>query len=225
MIALRAREAHVWLRWSEPGGEEHRSRDFLREALSQHSEVPPAEWSFRLNHRGRPELAEPFDATGIGFSVSHTAGLLAVAVGLGELGVDVERATARRPIARIAEDFFAPPEIALLESLPEAQRPPRFFDLWTLKEAYMKARGLGFAVELHSFTVEFDPTSGAGRLLHPPPGDPAPDLWRMRSLRLGPSHHGAVVMRSPEITHSPGSPPSDPELAVVLHTVGRGLEP
>jgi 4'-phosphopantetheinyl transferase len=67
------------------------------------------------------------------------------------VGVDVERV---RPFDMdLAERFFTPQENAFLRSAPEAERQLRFFDLWTLKESFLKAVGCGLAAPLNSFSV------------------------------------------------------------------------
>lgn len=136
------------------------ARALVRTTLSRYAfDVAPRAWSFRDNRYGRPEIAGPVE--GLRFSLSHTAGLMALLVHRdGEAGVDVED-TARitRP-EEIADRFFAPAEVEELFSLPAERRRDRFFDYWTLKESYIKARGMGLFIPLEHFAFSF----AAGRI-------------------------------------------------------------
>ena len=126
----------------------------LRQTLASSGSHAAADWQFTTDDRGRPGLANGQ----LVFSLSHTRGLVACAVSTaGQVGLDVE---AVRPIsaAQIADDFFSPEEQRQLELLGAPAAALRFFDCWTLKEAYLKARGLGIAVHLSdlSFTLGAD---------------------------------------------------------------------
>jgi len=112
------------------------------------------------------------------FSLSHSGETVLCAVSERELGCDVERV--RNFDLRLAERFFHPEESAYLSALPEGERQAAFFRLWTLKESYMKARGLGFALPMSAFAISFDGgirASGA---------DDGRD-WRFLSFREGDS--------------------------------------
>jgi 4'-phosphopantetheinyl transferase len=71
------------------------------------------------------------------------------------IGVDVE-ATHRRLAADLAERCFSPAEIRTLLALPVEMQSSRFFEYWTLKESYIKARGLGLALALDRFSFFVD---------------------------------------------------------------------
>jgi len=167
----------------------------LRRALSRHAPVDPAAWRFAAGAYGRPEIAAP--ATRLRFSLSHTRGLAACAIAVDlDFGLDVEDTTRGAPL-EVADRWFAPPELADLTALSPSAREDRFFVYWTLKEAYMKARGLGLALPLDGFwfavseskiTVSF----GAGC-----PDDPAG--WRFQSWLIEPGHRAALATRSAAI--------------------------
>ena len=102
-----------------------------------------------------------------------------------ELGVDVE--SLDRATSHVAEDFFAPIELAALRALPEAEQRERFLEYWTLKESYIKARGMGLALALDGFWFRFDPL-----VLEVANGDD-PERWELAQLRL-PRHLIAVCV-------------------------------
>jgi 4'-phosphopantetheinyl transferase len=169
-------------------------RVVLRRTLSRlRPRVEPGQWRFRVNPWGRPEVSEP--PSRLRFNLSHAPGLLACAVSEGlPIGVDVEEER-ERPFLPIAADFFAPPERAALERLrPEARRE-RFFALWTLKEAYIKARGMGLAIELDRFAFRLR-GRGARLWVDPDLGDHA-GAWRFVRLRPTDNHQLALAVRTP----------------------------
>ena len=127
----------------------------------------PADWIFDKTPLGKPFLRNPLDAAPA-FSLSHTRGLVACAVTHGaDVGVDVEGIDRDVDSAGIASRFFAPQEAAHLMALDEETRRGRFFELWTLKEALVKALGVGMGASLHqlAFTVSRrrHPSRGAAR--------------------------------------------------------------
>jgi 4'-phosphopantetheinyl transferase len=135
------------------------ARALVRTTLSRYADVAPESWTFRENRYGRPEVAGP--VAGPRFSLSHTAGLMALLVHRdGEAGVDVEDSLRITRPEQIADRFFAPAEVEELFSLPAECRRDRFFDYWTLKESYIKARGMGLFIPLEHFAFSF----GAGRI-------------------------------------------------------------
>lgn len=120
--------------------------------------VSPAGWTWREGPHGRPEIASP--ATPIRFNLAHSAGLVLCALACDrEVGVDVEDLR-RRPVDEaVVRRYCAPLEIADIEAQGEAWHD-RFLRYWTLKEAYLKARGLGIAMPLAEIGFALD-TSGA----------------------------------------------------------------
>lgn len=136
------------------------ARAVARLQLSRFGTLAPRQWRFEMNGHGRPEISNlPAGAPVLRFNISHTNGLVAVAVaGDREVGVDVEWVN-RGLTHDVAGRFFAPREVADLRALPAGDQPRVFFDYWTLKEAYIKARGLGLALPLQHFAFALTPPS------------------------------------------------------------------
>jgi 4'-phosphopantetheinyl transferase len=131
-------------------------RALVRTTLSRYAGVPPAAWVFAASGHGKPEIAAPADFAGLRFNLSHTDGLVACAVTAGrEVGVDVEDMSRREVSASLARYCLSAAELAHWEGLSDGERREVFFDYWTLKEAYIKARGLGLSVPLHDFSFRF----------------------------------------------------------------------
>jgi 4'-phosphopantetheinyl transferase len=130
----------------------------VRAALSrQVPTVDPAAWRFHPDRNGRPRIAGPETRGPVHFSLSHTEGCVACVVAPSvAIGVDVEAIDRPCQHLAIAEFMFSPAEIAALRAVPQAELPERFFDYWTLKEAYVKARGLGLRLPLDQFSMRIE---------------------------------------------------------------------
>ena len=127
------------------------ARAQLRWALSRYADVAPRAWHLAIGEHGRPRLDRKEHEIDLRFSVSHTRGLVACAVSLGrEVGIDVEHLRARISPVELADRFFAPPEAEDVRTRPPAERTERFLRYWTLKESWLKARGVGLAASLRT---------------------------------------------------------------------------
>ncbi len=150
--ALAVLSAHERARYTRFAFAEDR-RDFalahalLRRTLSECHALPPDAWTFVTESGGKPALSpELRAATSLSFSISHTRGLVACAVARDAIaGIDVERIDARVDPVAIARRFFSSEEAEALERRAVAERHQRFAELWTLKEAYLKALGDGLS--------------------------------------------------------------------------------
>ncbi len=170
-------------------------RALARLQLSRFLGGDPRGWNLVTNHFGRPELAVappvPF-----GFNVSHTRGLVACAVAATpDVGVDVEYID-RRLTHDIAERFFAPQEVADLRELSDEDQARTFFDYWTLKESYIKARGMGLALPLAHFAFHLQPP-GAPAIRFDPEIDDDAATWQFAQSWPTDRHRLAVAVRRP----------------------------
>lgn len=138
--------------------DEHlRARRMVRAVLSRYAPVAPAAWRFRRNEHGRPFVASPHDEASLHFNLSHTRGLIALTVSRHEAaGCDVEWHPRRGNTVDVADRYFAPAELDALRAVPPERQRARFFTLWTLKEAYIKARSMGLAIPLKRFAFRID---------------------------------------------------------------------
>jgi 4'-phosphopantetheinyl transferase len=131
------------------------ARALVRTTLSRYAAVEPQAWTFESGEHGRPEIAGPQGVPPLRFSLSHTAGLVALAVALRvDVGIDVEGVRTRAAGLDIARRFFAPAEADALEAMPPERQDRAFLEYWTLKEAFIKATGLGMSMPLASFAFE-----------------------------------------------------------------------
>lgn len=171
------------------------TRALVRTTLSRYSPVAPADWHFIANAHGRPEILDrPAGVPDLRFNLSHTDGLIACAVTIGrEVGIDVEH-VGRRLTQDVAARFFAPAEVAHLQSLPADQRERVFFDYWTMKEAYIKARGFGLALPLGDFAFHFAPDQPPTITIEPSLQDD-PATWQFQQDWPTPIHRLGLAIR------------------------------
>lgn len=132
-------------------------RRAVRRCLGWLTQVDPAALRFASERNGKPILQRPAD-TGLTFNVSHTGdwGVLAVSWRR-QLGVDIESIDPQLDTHGLSRRYFSPDEQSQLAQLPAAMHTAGFYRLWTSKEAYMKALGLGMLLPLGSFTMSADP--------------------------------------------------------------------
>jgi len=219
-----ATEVDVWL--AAPSGElacrgaallsaEERARDALFQHAGAREQFLVGRWLLRTVvgarlglapeavplvevDRGALAVPVPSNPGDVRFNLSHTDGLVAVAITAGrEVGVDVEDTRRRGRTVELADRFFSPEEVTALRALPAgAAQRDRFFRLWTLKESYIKARGQGLAIPLAGFRFTLDEPGATINFSARPGVDPDPTRWRFVGLRPTRRHQLAVAVAS-----------------------------
>lgn len=167
--------------------------------------VAPGAWQWREGPHGRPEIGAP--STPLRFNLAHSAGLVVFALANGrDVGVDVEDLDRTAIDERLVRRYCAPAEIADIESYGGDWRR-RFLIYWTLKEAYLKARGLGISVPLSeiSFSVEPSPRISFLGSLEGTSTD-----WAFQLIAPTPRHIVAVAAEGPSmrVTTDAWTPPA-----------------
>lgn len=188
--ALRDDEIHVWrVHYRQALG-----REPLRTVLAAYLDVSLERVALVDGEHGRPALGAFHDQS-LGFNWSHSGDQALIAVGRHVApGIDLERARPRQRSLEIARRFFSADEAAALAALPAAARDAAFLELWTAKEAVVKALGRGIAFGLDRFSV----TSDAGQLrLRHLQGDDV-DAWQLRRLKLDTGLVAALAWRGDE---------------------------
>lgn len=136
----------------------HRRRDaicrgLLRRHLGRMLQKPAHQIPLVTSKNGKPSLHSENET--LHFNYSHSADVVAFAFCVdAEVGIDIEFTPRNNNLLGIATHFFAPAEVAALTALPESEQRQRFFQYWTLKEAYLKARGEGIFLGLDKFSFE-----------------------------------------------------------------------
>jgi 4'-phosphopantetheinyl transferase len=171
------------------------SHALARVALSRYAPVRPEEWTFAHNAHGKPRVAGPRVGRALRFNLAHTRGMVMCGVVReAEIGVDVEDMERKSDTQGIARRFFSAPERSALEALPEGERRDRFFSLWTLKEAYVKARGMGLSIPLNQFAFHFGEDGAVAAAFDERLGDSA-DGWGFGVLSPSPERRAAIAVR------------------------------
>ncbi len=129
-------------------------RGILRRIISAYLALPPSQLRFTYNEYGKPSISDDQNDRALNFNLSHSAELILYAVTRGRsVGVDIEYIREDSATIEIAEHVFSEDEVAALKSLPTDQRTIGFFNSWSRKEAFIKAKGMGVSYPLDRFTV------------------------------------------------------------------------
>lgn len=132
-------------------------RATLRLLLGLYTGIPPEKIAFRYEAQGKPMLA---DSPAWQFNLSHSRELALFAIGREQpVGIDLEQIDPAFPCAEVAEDILSEAELHQLSARDPADRLPLFFQIWTAKEALLKAVGKGFSIEPKSIELRFDISS------------------------------------------------------------------
>lgn len=169
----------------------------LRASLARYANIEPEEWVFATNAFGKPYLTSPGRFSFLRFNLSHAGDLCACALAANhDLGLDVE-AVDRVKDLQIAETVCCKAELLDLKSLPREAQPARFCEYWTLKEAYVKARGVGLSVPLDQCCFRLE-DEGQAFLRFASDGDDSPSQWQFRHMDLYPGYKAAMAIRMAE---------------------------
>ncbi|MDH5547996.1 MAG: 4'-phosphopantetheinyl transferase superfamily protein [Gammaproteobacteria bacterium] len=157
MLSADEREQHDRFFFEKHRNQYLVTRAMIRTVLSQYArDIAPEQWEFEKNEYGKPYASNSNLKIPLKFNLSHTDELTVAAITLGgEVGVDVEKIKEVEDIPNIVNSYFSPIEREQLTALPFDKQTERFFDLWTLKESYIKAcgKGLSMPLDLFSFSI------------------------------------------------------------------------
>lgn len=170
------------------------ARGALRCILSAITFVAPAALTFDYDAHGKPSLAAGQTTSAVEFNVSHAGDLALVAVSVGRaIGVDVERLRPIEQMDDLVRQTFTARERAAFALIPLDRRRRAFFEVWTRKEAMLKALGVGLSREPSTIDVWGDPDIQLG--------DPAESaLWTVLELDPGMDYVGALAVRARNVT-------------------------
>ena len=118
-------------------------------------------------------------------SLSHSGRWVVAALGWRPVGVDVEQLTNERQADGVLRRVCSPQELALLQHLSPSERGAAFLRVWTRKEAYGKARGVGMGFALRDITVGIHGSRVSG----------TSQRWWVTNLDLGPGCAVALAVR------------------------------
>jgi len=167
----------------------------LRLLLGKYIHISPDQINFQNGNFGKPHLVN----CELEFNISHSGDYSLIAFAVDRIvGVDVELHRANLEIEKVAKRFFSKREITTLMNLSHEEQSNAFFSIWTRKEAYIKAHGLGLALPLDSFDVSLEPHA-SNALIATRPDKSEADRWTIRSLDMGDEYSGAVAVDGREL--------------------------
>jgi len=167
-----------------------RRQFLLRLILGAYLQQPGKDIELVRGPSGKPALASALAGTGLSFNLSHTGHWLAVAVTQGlAIGIDIEQRRGLDRAAGLARRYFSPAEADAIEALSEPHRSQRFLELWTVREACIKAMGDSLAQSLRDLVLAPD----SGDLRGVPAHWPAPAGWTLARPLLPETLHGCIA--------------------------------
>ncbi len=170
------------------------SHALMRHVLSCYFGIAPNEWVFSRSKKGKPEVTNP-QARLVRFNLTHTDGLAACVVTLSDdCGIDAERITNRHNIVGVAKRKFSIVEYEQLKRLTGRKQLEYFFERWILREAYVKARGIGLAFPMQELT--FDTSGDRVSVCTTPELDDKKENWTFQLLRPSQEHVIAVAAKT-----------------------------
>ena len=174
-------------------------REMLRRILTVYRpDIHESDWNFTLNPHGKPQIHPTQSQNQLYFNLSHTDGFTALAISeIEECGIDIENTAVRRPSSYldIADRFFTEPESARIKQGSTVAQIQRFFDFWTLKEAYIKAVGKGLSLGLDRFQFIIKPAMPIA-IEYPPPAIDNANTWVFHQETIDEDLRLAIALRA-----------------------------
>jgi len=187
------------------------ARGCLREMLARYLDIGAQTIRFSYTSHGKPELAISYSqARPLNFNLAHSGDFALYAfTGVGEIGVDLEHIRPDFTSDDIARRFFSSNEVGRLTGLPANVRHEAFFNCWTRKEAFLKAKGIGLSLPLDQFDVTLAPAEPAA-LLSTRWDETEASRWSLKAIDVGPGYVAAVAVAGHdwELTCLEGNPKS-----------------
>jgi len=167
-------------------------RGLLRLLLGRYLDVAPRDLRFETMAAGKPHLAAGQGR--LQFNLAHSGEYVLIAIADGRtVGIDVEEVRDDLDACQVAAHFFSPNEQRDLEALTGRVKIEAFFECWTCKEAYVKARGDGLSLLLDQFDVSLRPGEPA-RLIATRPDAAEARRWQLSGLDVADGYKAALVV-------------------------------
>jgi len=170
------------------------ARASLRLILSRYLGVKAGRIQLETGEFGKPFLADNSVAEGLRFNLSHSHQVALISVSRDrEIGVDIEFMRSDFATDEVAGHFFSPAEVAEFRAVPADLRTRSFFNCWTRKEAYIKARGEGLYCPLDQFDVSVSPNAPA-MLLESRVDPTDAQRWIFKDIHAGDRYAATVAV-------------------------------
>ncbi|HEY8012135.1 MAG TPA: 4'-phosphopantetheinyl transferase superfamily protein [Rudaea sp.] len=198
--ALADGEIHLWFfpQCGITGATGRNAQHCLRELLASYLHIDARDLPIQRDTHGKPFLAGLADGATLQFNLAHSGKALLVGVSRNQvLGVDLETGQRTRPWLALAQRYFAGAEAAALIALPPALQASAFLDLWSCKEAVLKALGRGIAFGLHRLSFALDTDGAVTHLAQIDDEAGTPAQWHVLRLRPESGTCGALAWHGP----------------------------
>jgi len=170
------------------------SHALLRNVLSRYVDLDAAEWRFSRSEHGKPEIANP-GIPALQFNLTHTAGLAGCVVSFSDAcGIDAEKIAKRHNPVGVAKRMFSEAETKELGQLEGQAYLEHFFNRWTLREAYVKALGIGISFPTRKLTFTVNKDNFVEVSFHPDIEERR-DNWHFELLKPTAEHIAAIAIR------------------------------
>jgi 4'-phosphopantetheinyl transferase len=171
-------------------------RAMVRHVLGKSLACDPITVTLTFEAKGKPFLEPAVDVNCVEFNLSHSHGLLLLAVTqTNPIGVDVEKMRVKTDCTKLATRYFSKNEVAALNQVPAKNQREAFFNCWTRKEAFLKATGKGISFGLDQFDVAFWPTADA-RLLATRFDESEAANWAMANIPIDSGYAASVCIKA-----------------------------
>ena len=169
-------------------------RGWIRLLLGSYLKMAPEQINFCYGDHGKPAVAKECDHKGLHFNLAHSDAIaLAGVTPMGPLGLDVERVRVLKDVGELVQRFFSARENSIFQELSPEQKNVAFFNLWTRKEAWLKATGQGISQNLNRVEVSFLPGESA-RLLALPEAFRSGNTWSLHEMTPAPGFAAALAI-------------------------------
>ena len=195
--SLRDDEIHLWFfpRNISPGAKTTAQPDPLRSVLASYLNRAADDVHLQRGEHGKPFLA---DAPALQFNQSHSGGALLIAISRDQpIGVDLEISRRQRPVLDLASRYFAPSETTALAALTAELQPFAFLELWSCKEAVLKAIGQGIGFGLARLRFAVDSAGHPTQMIEIDASAGNASQWQILRLLPAAGHIGALAWRGP----------------------------
>jgi 4'-phosphopantetheinyl transferase len=191
---LDADEIHLWIFTGADASARSTAQRRLRETLAAYLASDPDALRIERNASGKPCLAD----SALHFNLSHSGGMLLLGLSRSQpLGVDIEGRGRERPYREIARRYFSADETNVLAALPAERLRERFLELWSAKEAVLKAIGRGLAFGLDRVGFALDAGGAIQKLAHIAAEAGPAGQWQIVRLAPAAGMTGALAWHGP----------------------------
>ena len=195
LLSPEERDRSSAFRFAEDASRYILSHGALRLLYGGYTGIRPERVRLTASAYGKPFVRPGREDRPLSFNLSHSGGFALCAFSRdGEVGVDIERVRAFSDLRSLADFVLHPEEAGALASLPEPEHLAGFFELWTKKEAFVKALGKGLSHPPNSFSVPLGASSGTVRCAE------AEGSWGFQAFRPATGYAAAVVFSLPRLS-------------------------